>query len=73
MPKRKTDNSIAIDLKENFIKMNLQKERIKNIRREGGMEVQYRYRCECGVPVAYTAVSFDELDKWRQSEREEGK
>lgn len=25
------------------------------------------------MPLAYTAVTFDELDKWRQSEKEEGK
>jgi len=33
MPKRKTDGSIAIDLRSNYIKPNLQKEKIKHMKR----------------------------------------
>lgn len=37
MPKRKTDSAFALDLKTNFVKLNLEREKIKHIRREYGI------------------------------------
>ena len=59
MPKRKTDSAIAIELRGNFVKVNLQKDKIKHLKRENGVEVQYRWKCDCGIPVAYTSIPFD--------------
>lgn len=32
------------------------------------MEIQYRLRCECGIPVAYTCISYDEFENTRQNQ-----
>lgn len=37
LPKRQTDKAIAIDLRSNFIKLNLQKEKVRHILREKGL------------------------------------
>lgn len=61
MQKRKTDGSIAIDLKSNFIKLNLQRDKIKHIMRDKGVETYYRWKCDCGMPIGYTAITYEEL------------
>jgi hypothetical protein len=37
IPQRKTDSAYSIDLKSNFIKINLEREKIKYLRREKGV------------------------------------
>lgn len=68
MPKRKTDSAYALDLKTNFVKLNLEREKIKHIRREDGIEVQYRWKCECGIPIGYTGLNYDEFEEVRKDE-----
>lgn len=61
-PKRKTDGATAIELRGNFIKLNLQRDKIKHIAREKGLETYYRWKCDCGVPVGYSAITYEELE-----------
>lgn len=68
LPKRKTDGAIAIDLKSNFIKLNLQRDRIKHLAREKGLETYYRWKCDCGMPIGYTAISYEEFEEARMNE-----
>ena len=66
LPKRKADHAICIDLKTNFVKINLDREKIKYVRRENGIEMQYRWKCICGIPIGYTVISYDEFEEIRQ-------
>ncbi|CAD8061883.1 unnamed protein product [Paramecium primaurelia] len=61
LPTRRSDNSIAINLKQIFIRLFLKQEGIKYIKRSNSVEKQYRWCCEeCGVHVAYQCVSYEE-------------
>lgn len=62
LQKRRTDGSIAVDLKSHFIKMNLQRDKIKYIHRESGLETYYRWKCECGMPIGYTAINYEQAE-----------
>lgn len=60
-PRRKTDGALAIDLRSNFIKLNLQKDKIRHILRDKGLETYYRWKCECGMPIGYSVLTYEEL------------
>ena len=52
VPKRKTDGSIAVDLKRNFLKLHFKEKcRILIIWME----------CECGMPIGYTPYLMDKF------------
>ena len=52
VPKRKTDGSIAVDLKRNFLKLHFKEKcRILIIWME----------CECGMSIGYTAISYGQV------------
>lgn len=59
LEKRRTDSSIAISLLECFLKLSLDREKVKYIKRESGVETQYRWKCECGITIGYTGISYD--------------
>lgn len=33
------------------------------------MELQYRWRCECGISVGYTSISYEEFEHLRKDEK----
>ena len=57
LPRRKTDAAFVIDGKRPF-KHKLKEGECKSIKREGGVEKQYRWVCSCGVPVCYQSTEF---------------
>jgi hypothetical protein len=59
LPRRKTDGAIAIDMRSNFIKLNLQRDKIRHILREKGLETYYRWKCECGMPIGYSVMTYE--------------
>ena len=61
LPRRRTDEAISIELRGNFIKLNLERDRLKYLKREEGIELQYRWKCECGISIGYTCISYDEF------------
>ena len=62
LPTRRTDGATAIDLRVNFIKLNLERDKIKHVQREKGVEKYYRWKCECGVPVGYSSLTYEQLE-----------
>jgi hypothetical protein len=68
LPKRKTDASTAIDIKSNFLKLHLQRDRLKHVMRDKGLETYYRWKCECGMPIGYTAITYEEFEEARVNE-----
>ena len=69
LPRRRTDDAISIDLRINFLKLNLERDRLKYIKRGNGVELQYRWRCECGISVGYTSISYEEFEHLRKDEK----
>lgn len=33
------------------------------------METQYRWKCECGITIGYTGISYDEFELLRQDDK----
>ena len=33
------------------------------------METQYRWKCECGITIGYTGISYDEFELFRQDDK----
>jgi hypothetical protein len=69
LPRRRTDNAISIELCENFIKLSLDRDRVKHLKRENGIEIQYRWKCQCGITIGYTGINYDEFEQLRQDEK----
>ncbi|EAS06146.1 UPF0428 protein CXorf56-like protein, putative (macronuclear) [Tetrahymena thermophila SB210] len=63
LPIRATDQAIAVDLQRVFVKHFLIKEGLKNIKREYGMEQQFRWKCHCDITIAYQSIRYDESEK----------
>mmetsp|Transcript_27477 Transcript_27477/g.53601 ORF Transcript_27477/g.53601 Transcript_27477/m.53601 type:complete len:274 (-) Transcript_27477:96-917(-) len=57
MPRRKTDSAIVLDSKKR-LKHRLEQGEVKTLKREGGVEKQYRWRCTCGVPISYQSSEW---------------
>jgi hypothetical protein len=56
---------MAIDLRSNFLKLNLQREKVRHILREKGLETYYRWKCDCGLPVGYSALNYEAFEEAR--------
>jgi len=57
MPRRKTDAAIVLESKKR-LKHRLHQGDCKTLKREGGVEKQYRWHCTCGVPVSYQSSEW---------------
>lgn len=54
LPRRKTDGNVVVNSKKYLKIKRLTKGAVTKIKRDGGIEVQYRWQCGgCGIPVAY--------------------
>eukprot|EP00899_Mesostigma_viride_P028320 jgi/Mesvir1/8673/Mv02613-RA.1 len=65
MPERRTDNSRVVDMAKDMCLLAVVKGEVKTIKREKGLEKQYRYNCElCDICIAYRPVPFTQETKF---------
>lgn len=65
MPERKTDGSRVVDARGDLVAVACVKGGTKLLKREKGVEKQFRYNCElCNVCVAYRPVPYEEDSKY---------
>eukprot|EP00850_Spirogloea_muscicola_P020166 SM000208S06336 [mRNA] locus=s208:97784:98951:+ [translate_table: standard] len=64
MPERRTDASRVVDAKADLVFLACAKGAIKLLKREKGIERQFRYNCElCDVCVGYRSTPFEDEAK----------
>eukprot|EP00270_Netrium_digitus_P013258 TRINITY_DN4379_c0_g1_i2.p2 TRINITY_DN4379_c0_g1~~TRINITY_DN4379_c0_g1_i2.p2 ORF type:complete len:126 (+),score=26.29 TRINITY_DN4379_c0_g1_i2:101-478(+) len=65
MPERKTDGSRVVDAAKDLVYLMCVKGGTKLLKREKGLEKQFRYNCElCDVCVAYRPVPYEKETKY---------
>ena len=71
MPRRKTDDSIIVQISKYFFRHYLRRDKLMVIKRDSNKyEKQFRFSCpECGVFVAYQSMNFDENDMTDENKR----
>jgi len=62
LPVRRTDSAIILQFGKFYYKQYLKQGEHKYIKREEGVEPQWRWHCSCGVRVGYQCVPFEERE-----------
>jgi hypothetical protein len=61
LPRRPVDSAVVVDTAKHLVEMQLIRGEERAIRREAGVEMQYRLCCRaCKLPCAYASTPFDE-------------